>query len=117
MSLHESIINGMSGYYQQRIHRALDSIAAETLQLRVSSLPDRDLAMAIEALDSEDGRRILVLLPPAKAHRVKQEQDYLRRLRFNSSQLITMAERLADGLEGRGRRAGGTWIAPPSGKR
>jgi hypothetical protein len=73
--------------------------------------------MAIEALDSEDGRRILVLLPPAKALRVKQEQDYLSRLRFTSSQLIIMAERLADGLEGRGRRSGGTWIAPPSGKR
>lgn len=73
--------------------------------------------MALEAIDTEDGRRILLLLPAAKARRVKQEKDYLSRLRFTSSQLITMAKRLADGLEGQERVTGGTWIAPPGGKR
>ena len=99
-------------YYEEKIKTLLRTVSRSQMQMRLSSMADRDLALALEGVVYEDGLEILSRLPEAKAKRVRQEQEYLGRLRVTASQRRTMAERLADAMEGKGRDTGGTWIAP-----
>ena len=107
----------MGGWYEQRIRRMLDSLSAATAQMRLAPMADRDLAVAVDQLLPEDREAVLARLPEAKSRRVRQEREYLTRLRVSPSHRRIMAERLADALEGRGGRRGGTWIAPGRSRR
>ena len=99
-------------YFEERIQLSLNSASAAQLQMRIASFPDRNLAIALDLIVPADQDRLLAILPPAKAKRVKLEQEYLGRLKITLSQKRVMAERLADALEGKGDSSGGTWIAP-----
>ncbi len=105
-----------SSYYEERIHRLLTEVSSGQLQMRISSVPDRNLAIALDMLLTEDRDSVLSLLPAAKAVRVRQEQAYLGRLKISAAQKRVMAEGLAEAMEGRSGSAGGTWIAPGSRK-
>jgi hypothetical protein len=99
-------------YFEERIQLSIKSASAAQLQMRIASFPDRNLAIALDMIVPADQDRLLAILPTAKAKRVKQEQEYLGRLKMTLSQKRLMAERLADALEGKGDSSGGTWIAP-----
>ena len=99
-------------YFEERIQLSLKSASAAQLQMRIASFPDRNLAIALDMIVPADQDRLLAILPAAKAKRVKQEQEYLGRLKITLSQKRLMAERLADALQGKGDSSGGTWIAP-----
>ena len=99
-------------YFEERIHRMLSQLSSGSLQTRISSIPDRNLAIALDIIQPDDRDALLALLPAAKARRVREEQEYLARLRITSAQKRLMAEGLANSMEGRRGAAGGTWIAP-----
>lgn len=99
-------------YYEECIHRLLSAVSPGQLQMRLSSVPDRNLAIALDMILPEDRNAVLALLPAAKAVRVRQEQIYLGRLRVSAAQKRLMAEGLAEAMEGRSAAPGGTWIAP-----
>jgi hypothetical protein len=99
-------------YFEERIQNSLNFVSAAQLQMRIASFPDRNLAIALDMIVPADQDRLLAILPPAKARRVKLEQEYLSRLKITLSQKRLMAERLADALEGQSDSSGGTWIAP-----
>ena len=99
-------------YYEERIHRLLSAVSPGQLQMRLSSVPDRNLAIALDMILPEDRNAVLASLPAAKAVRVRQEQTYLGRLRVSAAQKRLMAEGLAEAMEGRRTAPGGTWIAP-----
>lgn len=101
-----------SSYYEERIRLLLASTPREQLQIRISSFPDRNLAIALSMLITEDQNTLLSLLPGKKAGRVRQEQEYLGRLKVSSVQKRIMAEQLADVMEGKGDKSRATWIAP-----
>ena len=101
-----------SSYYEERIHRLLSAVSPGKLQMRLSSVPDRNLAIALDMLLPEDRNAVLASLPDAKAVRVRQEQTYLGRLWVSAAQKRVMAEGLAEAMEGRRGVPGGTWIAP-----
>ncbi len=103
-------------YFERRILDALRFAAPEILQTRLSSMADRDLAVALDVLVPEDRAAVLSRLPAAKAARVGEERDYMQRLFVSDSHRRIMAERLADVMEGKGSRRGGTWIAPGEGR-
>lgn len=104
-------------YYERRILNALRTVAPEILQMRLSAMADRDLAIALDVLVSEDREAVLSRLPTAKAKRVRDEWAYMKRLFVSGSHRRIMAERLADAAEGKGTRGGGTWIAPGDSRR
>ena len=101
-----------SNYYEQRILAALRSVPPGVLSMRLGAMADRDVAIGLDALVPEDRGAVLQALPAAKALRVRQELDYLSRLKVSPAHRQVMAERLADAMEGKGGRRGGTWIAP-----
>ena len=101
-----------SSYFEERIHRLLSELPSGLLQTRLSSVPDRNLAIALDIIQRDDRDAILALLPGAKTRRVRQEEEYLERLRITAAQKRLTAERLADAMDGRGSTSGGTWIAP-----
>ena len=98
--------------FETRIHQLLETVSVNILQMRLASLPDRNLAIALEVIPSEDRERILSMLPSAKKSRVEQEQTYLSRLKLTGTQKILMAEGLADKIAGSAAAVKGTWIAP-----
>ena len=101
-----------SAWYEQRILAALRILSPGVLGMRLGTMADRDLAIALEVLVPEDRESILHALPVAKEERVRQERVYMSRLLISPRHRQVMAERLADALEGRSDRRGGTWIAP-----
>ncbi|RKX70651.1 MAG: hypothetical protein DRP60_15530 [Spirochaetes bacterium] len=102
----------MSNYYEERIHRLLSSVSHNTLQMRISTIPDRNLAIALDILQPDDRNAIMNILPSAKKQRVVQERVYLGRLKITLKQKQVMAEALADKMNGGRSSAKGTWIAP-----
>lgn len=103
-----------SSWHEQRILTALSTVSQGILQMRLGSMADRDLAIALEALVTQDREAVLRAMPSAKAARVLQERDYLTRLKVSPDHRLEMADRLADALEGKGggESRGATWIAP-----
>ncbi|MCD6343213.1 MAG: hypothetical protein J7L76_05465 [Spirochaetaceae bacterium] len=43
----------MSNYYEERIHRPLSSVFHNTQQMRITSIPDRNLAIALDSLQMD----------------------------------------------------------------
>ena len=99
-------------WYEQRILSALHSLSPGIVQMRLGSMADRDIAIALEVLVPEDIESLLRALPAAKGVRVRQEKEYMSRVFVSPAHRQEMAERLADALEGTGHRRGGSWIAP-----
>jgi hypothetical protein len=99
-------------YFDERIHRLLKSVPYPLLQMRLSSCPDRNLAIALDIIYEDDRYEILRMLPGTKKMRVEQERDYLERLKISLKQKQQIAEELADKMEGRRQNTRGTWIAP-----
>ena len=99
-------------YYEIRLHQLLTGGISPELERRLSTMADRDLAIALSSLIQEDRLELLSHMPAAKAFRVRQESEYLSRLRVSASQRRLMAERLIALLEGENSGHGGTWIVP-----
>jgi len=104
-----------SAYYEERIHRLLTSVPYAVLQMRLSSFPDRNLAIALDIVSAEDRNTVLNMLPGAKKLRVEQEQVYLERLKISLKQKQLIAVELADKMDGGRSGTRGTWIAPGRG--
>jgi len=104
-----------SAYYEERIHRLLTSVPYSVLQMRLSSFPDRNLAIALDILQTDDCNTIMRMLPGAKKMRVEQEQNYLERLKISLNQKQLIAVELADKMDGGRSGTRGTWIAPGRG--
>ena len=106
-----------SGWYENRILSALRTLSPGILQMRLGSMADRDIAIALETLVHEDREAVIRALPAAKGLRVRQEREYMSRVFVSPSHRQEMAERLADALEGKAGSRGGTWIAPPGSRK
>ena len=102
-----------TGWYEQRILTALRTLPEGILQMRLGTMADRHIAIALESPVGEGREALIRALPAAKGSRVRQEREYLGRLFVSPAHRQKMAERLADALEGQSGPRGGTWIAPP----
>lgn len=79
------------------------SLPREVAQNRLMRIADRELAVAMMFMDDRERERLLLLLAPAKARRVREELVIQKHITVSYDQYLVMVDHAIGVIENEGR--------------